>query len=85
MSTLRESQTLADTAPIPSGSEAIGHLRRRESATEAMLRQIDDKLSRLDSARTERANALNRIRHELVLALKGKQAVPVSNERRAAQ
>ena len=59
-------------------------LRHRESATVAMLRQIDDKLCRLDSARTERANALNRIRHELVLAMNGGQAVPVSNERPAA-
>ena len=69
----------------PNVSQRIGQLRRRESATEAMLRQIDDKLSRLDSARTERANALNRIRHELVLALKGGQAVPVSDEQLAAR
>ena len=59
-------------------------LRRRESATESMLRQIDDKLARLDSARNERANALNRIRHELVFALKGEQAVPASDERAEA-
>jgi len=44
-------------------------LRRRASATEAMIRQIDDKITRLDAARAERILALNNIRRELVLSL----------------
>jgi hypothetical protein len=55
-------------------------LRRRESATEAMIRQIDEKLSRLGSARRDRATALKRIRCELVRAAKAEQAAPDSND-----
>jgi hypothetical protein len=40
-------------------------LRGRETATEAMIRQIDGKLARLGSARRDRANALKKIRCEL--------------------
>ena len=49
-------------------------LRRRESATEAMIRQIDEKLARLGSARRDRAAALKNIRCELVRALQAEQA-----------
>jgi hypothetical protein len=55
-------------------------LRRRESATEAMIRQIDEKLSRLGSARRDRATALKRIRCELVRALQAEPAAPALDE-----
>jgi hypothetical protein len=55
-------------------------LRRRESATVAMIRQIDEKLSRLGSARHDRAAALNRIRCELVRAAKAEQAAPARHD-----
>lgn len=56
-----------------SGTSRVVPLRRRVSATEAMIRQIDDKLTRLNSARTERVAALNRIRCELARALSAEQ------------
>lgn len=56
-------------------------LRKRESATAAMIRQIDAKLTRLGSARRERAAALNAIRCELVRASKAAPVVPVPDER----
>lgn len=58
----------------PHQSSPIVALRRRESATEAMIRQIDEKLSRLDAARHDRVAALNRIRCELVRAQKAESA-----------
>lgn len=57
-------------------------LRQRESATEAMIRQIDGKLARLSSARRDRAGALNRIRCELARALPAEQVAPENHERR---
>jgi hypothetical protein len=59
----------------------IDSLRRRESATAAMIRDIDDKLSRLNSARKERAAALNRIRCELVRAHNAEQVASARHER----
>ena len=64
------SQLTADIAP----------LRRRESTTEAMIRQIDEKLLRLNTARAERAVALNNIRCELARALLAEQAASERNE-----
>ena len=63
-----------------SGTPPVVSLRRRESANEAMIRQIDDKLSRLNAARAERVAALNRIRCELARALNAEQ---VATERHA--
>jgi hypothetical protein len=48
-----------------------------------MIRQIDDKLSRLNSARIERVAALNRIRCELARALSAEQAASDRHEHRA--
>lgn len=48
--------------------QRVAALRQRETATEAMIRQIDEKVSRLGSARRERIAALERIRAELVRA-----------------
>jgi len=56
-------------------------LRRRESATAAMIRQIDDKLARLGSTRRDRAAALNRIRCELARDLTAEPAAPDRDER----
>ena len=64
-----------DLAPVPP-TGSIAALRRRESATEAMIRRIDEKLARLGSARRDRAAALNRIRCELVRA---QEAAPVTS------
>jgi hypothetical protein len=61
-------------------SAILPALRRRESATEAMIRQIDEKLARLGSARCARAAALNRIRCELVRALRAEPATPDYHE-----
>lgn len=64
-------------------ASALGRLvplRHRESATEAMIRQIDDKLSRLNSARTDRVAALNRIRCELARALSAEQVASDRHE-----
>lgn len=49
-----------------------------------MIRQIEDKLCRLDSARTEKANALNHIRCELTRALKAESGAPERHEHRKA-
>jgi len=57
-------------------------LRQREFATEAMIRQIDEKLTRLGTARRDRAAALNRIRCELARALIAGPAAPESHEQR---
>lgn len=46
-------------------------LKRRETVTEAMLRQIDEKLARLGSARTQRVRALQQIRVELTRSIGG--------------
>jgi hypothetical protein len=54
----------------------IALLRQRESATEAMIRHIDEKLARLGSARRDRLLALNRIRCEIARALLGEPAAP---------
>ena len=59
---------------------AIAALLRRESATEAMIRQIDEKLLRLDSARRNRMAALKRIRCELAQAHEAKQAAAGYND-----
>jgi hypothetical protein len=56
-------------------------LRQRASATATMLRQIDNKLARLDSARCDRAAALNRIRCELARALAAEPVAPARHER----
>jgi hypothetical protein len=45
-----------------------------------MIRQIDEKLSRLGSARRDRATALKRIRCELVRAAKAEQDAPARHE-----
>jgi hypothetical protein len=55
-------------------------LRRRESATGAMIRQIDEKLARLNAARCDRAEALKRIRYELVRALKAEPVAAALDE-----
>jgi len=60
----------------------VAILRRRESATAAMLRQIDDKIARLGSARLVRLAALNRIRCELVRAIKAEPVAPDHHESR---
>jgi hypothetical protein len=57
-------------------------LKRRISNTEAMIRQIDDKISRLSSARSERIAALNRIRCELARALSAEQVATDCHEHR---
>jgi len=62
------------------GSAPVLLLRRRESAIQAMIRRIDDKLSRLNSARIERVAALNRTRCELARALRAEQAATVAHE-----
>lgn len=66
-----------------SGTSRVVPLCRRVSATEAMIQQIDDKLTRLNPARTERVAALNRIRCELVRALFAEQAATARHEHRA--
>ena len=63
------------TATAPHAGQ-IAVLRSRESATASMVRQIDAKIARLGSARSARAQALNTIRHELVVALSGAPAAP---------
>ena len=65
------------------GGALILPFRLRESATQAMIWQIDDKLARLNSARIERVAALNRIRCELARALRAEQAASDSHEHRA--
>lgn len=60
--------------------DRAGPLRHRVSATEAMIQQIDDKLTRLNSARIERVAALNRIRCELARALSAEQAAAERHE-----
>lgn len=65
------------------GSAPVLPLRRRESATQAMIRQIDDKLARLNSARIERVAALNRIRGELARAPRAEQVASDRHEHRA--
>ena len=55
-------------AVIAPGQTRAALLRRRESATATMIRQIDEKLTRLGSARRDRAAALHRIRCELARA-----------------
>ena len=67
----------SQTSPIPSQLASLLH---RESATEAMIRQIDEKLSRLGSARRERANALKVIRCELARAQRGEPDAPEQDE-----
>jgi hypothetical protein len=68
------------TAPTTAHDRA-GPLRHRVSATEAMIQQIDGKLARLNAARLDRANALNRIRRELARALAAEPATAASHER----
>jgi len=68
------------STPTRSGTAPVLPLRRRESATEAMISQIDAKLSRLNFARTERVAALNRIRAELARALRAEQAAAGRHE-----
>ena len=63
--------------------DRAGPLRHRVSATEAMIQQIDGKLARLNAARLDRANALNRIRCELARALSAEQAATAHHENRA--
>ena len=58
----------------------IATLRRRESATEAMIRQIDQKIARLGSAKSDRLNALLRIRCELVRAHRAEPDASESHE-----
>ncbi len=50
---------------------AIESLRQRERALTDLIEQVDGKLARLHRARTERAQALQRIRATLGLALAG--------------
>jgi hypothetical protein len=45
-----------------------------------MIRQIDEKLARLGSARRDRAEALKKIRCELVRALQAEPAAPALDE-----
>ncbi len=54
----------------------VATLRRRESATAAMIRQIDDKIARLGNARRNRADALRNIRCELARAQSAEPAAP---------
>jgi hypothetical protein len=74
---------LVHTAPVGVvGPSAPGHValyRHRETATAAMIRQIDDKIYRLSAARRDRAAALNRIRCELARATT-EPAAPDSHE-----
>jgi hypothetical protein len=65
---------------IPPQPHRLAILRRRETATEAMIHQIDEKLLRLDSARRDRAEALQKIRSELVRALKAEPAAADCHE-----
>ena len=58
------------------GADRISALRGRETATEAMIRQIDDKIARLDEARASRILALNNIRRELVRSLQTEPVAP---------
>ena len=62
------------------GGALILPFRLRESATQAMIWQIDDKLARLNSARIERVAALNCTRCELARALRAEQAATVAHE-----
>ena len=62
------------------GAASALPLRRRESATQAMIWQIDDKLARLNSARIERVAALNRIRCELAHTFRAEQVAAVAHE-----
>lgn len=55
-------------------------LKKRASATKAMILQIDAKIRRLGAARRDRVKALKRIRRELVRALRAEQAAPGSND-----
>ena len=71
--------TAAGPAIVASPTQ-LAFLRRRELATKAMIRQIDAKLARLDSARRDRAAALNRIRCELARALAAEPAAPEIHE-----
>lgn len=66
----------ASSAPSPGD-----FLRRRESATVAMIRDIDAKMARLGSAKTDRIAALKRIRAALVRAKKPAPVGPESHER----
>lgn len=59
----------------------LAALLRRESVTAAMIRQIDEKLNRLGSARRERANALKAIRCELARAQEAGPLAPEIYER----
>ena len=63
-------------------TDVIALLRQRESANAAMLRQIDAKISRLCSARRDRAAALDRIRCELARAMKAEPVASESHESR---
>jgi len=58
------------------GSGRVLALRGRETATEAMIRQIDGKIARLDAARASRILALNNIRRELVRSLQTEPVAP---------
>ena len=60
----------------------VASLRRRELVTQEMIADIDSKIARLGAARHERLAALNRIRCEIVRALK---AEPVAPARHADQ
>ena len=55
-------------------------LRHREAATAAMVADIERKIVRLDSARRERAAALERIRFELARALERGPVGPEHHE-----
>jgi hypothetical protein len=48
-------------------------LQRRETATAKMVRDIDDKIARLDAARRDRLAALQRVRAALVRAQQREQ------------
>ena len=61
----------------------LSSFQQRESATVAMLRQIDDKLARLATARRERAAALQRIRCEIARAIGAEPAAPERRELRS--
>ena len=54
-------------APLTNPSRLL-LARRRETATEKMIRSIDEKIVRLSSARRDRAVALQKIRCELARA-----------------
>jgi hypothetical protein len=63
-------------------AQAVPELRRRETATQAMIRQIDEKVARLGSARRARQHALEKIRCELVRAAEAEPAAPELHESR---